>query len=386
MLINFISVLMFIIYSVLILYYRKGWLNIPVYIPLNSTQLKTFVTVIIPARNEEKDIGNCLNSILKQSYHQHLFEIIVVDDFSTDKTAEIVRSFTHKNISLLSLKDYPENSVIYSYKKKAIEIAISKSKGELIVTTDADCHASAEWLITIVSFYEKYQPAFIAAPVLYSLSADTKENISMKFLKIFQSLDFMTLQGITGAALDKKFHFMCNGANLAYVKKIFYEVDGFKGIDNIASGDDMLLMHKIVNKYPDKIMFLKSSEAIITTKPLNTISGFFNQRIRWASKSDKYSDNKILLILIIVYLFNLWISFTGILAFSSLKNLYWFSGLLVAKIIIELLFLYPVAKFFKEQKILWWFPIAQPFHIIYTIIAGWLGKYGTYEWKGRRIK
>ena len=125
----------------------------------------------------------------------------------------------------------------------------------------------------------------------------------------------MTLQGITGASVYKKFHSMCNGANLAYEKKVFLEVDGFTGIDNIASGDDMLLMHKIYNKYPGKVMFLKSANAIVRTKPMETLKEFFNQRIRWASKADKYTDKKIITVLMIVYLFNLYVLGLGISSF-----------------------------------------------------------------------
>ena len=73
-------------------------------------------------------------------------------------------------------------------------------------------------------------------------------------------MDFMVLQGITGAVVYKNNLSMCNGANLAYEKKAFYEVNGFAGIDHIASGDDMLLMHKIWKKYPDRVHYLKSKE------------------------------------------------------------------------------------------------------------------------------
>ncbi len=175
---------------------------------------RTFVSVIIPARNEEKNIHDCLQSVTTQTYPKHLFEIIVVDDFSTDGTARIVTSFGDKNVSLLSLENFTENGIINSYKKKAIEIAVSKARGDLIITTDADCVVPVTWLQTIVSFYETYDPVFIAAPVAFYSETN--------FLKIFQSLDFMTLQGITGAAVYKKFHCMCNGANLAYRKDVFF--------------------------------------------------------------------------------------------------------------------------------------------------------------------
>ena len=359
------------------MYYRQSWLSIPTFNSQRSTH-STTVSVIIPARNEEENIKACLESITNQTYPGHLFEVIVIDDFSTDRTAEIINSFADKNVKLLSLKEFIKEGELNSYKKKAIEIAVSQAKGNLIVTTDADCIVQHKWLQTIASFYELHQPVFIAAPVAYH-----GEN---NFLKIFQSLDFMTLQGITGASVYKKFHSMCNGANLAYEKKAFLEVGGFTGIDNIASGDDMLLMHKIFERYPDRVMFLKSPEAIVKTKPANTLKEFINQRIRWASKADKYTDEKITRVLLLVYIFNVWILLLGILSIFYPVLLLWFILVLIAKTIVELFFLYPVATFFKKKEMLWWFPVAQPFHILYTTIAGWLGKFGSYKWKERNVK
>ncbi len=375
-----ITIVLFILYAWLIIYYRQGWLQIPISNEQvgSGNTFSTSISVIIPARNEEGNIHICLESVTSQTYPKNLFEVIVVDDFSTDRTAEIINSFAGKNVILLSLKDFTKEGELNSYKKKAIEIAITKAKGELIVTTDADCIVPDTWLQNIASFYEKYHPAFIAAPVNYY-----GEN---GFLKILQSLDFMTLQGITGASVYKKFHSMCNGANLAYEKKAFLEVDGFAGIDNIASGDDMLLMHKISKRHPERVLFLKGPDAIVQTKPAETFKEFFNQRIRWASKADKYTDKKITAVLLLVYLFNTWILFLGILSIFYPLMLLWFMSVLIAKTIVELFFIYPVALFFKKEKLLWWFPLAQPFHILYTIVAGWLGKFGSYKWKERKVK
>ncbi len=274
----YITIILFVIYALLLVYYRQGWQEIMDHRP-QTTDHSTKITVIIPARNESNNIKACLDSITQQSYPKEFYEIIVVDDFSTDDTAEIISQYS--NVKQISLKDFVTDK-INSYKKKAIEIAIQHSKGDLIVTTDADCIVPEKWLETIASFYEKEKPAFIAMPVLIKSGN--------KFIEIFQTLDFMTLQGITGASVNKKFHSMCNGANLAYTKQAFYEVDGFKGIDNIASGDDMLLMHKIFERNPDKVKFLKSQDVIVRTNPVGSVREFFNQRIRWASKADKYND------------------------------------------------------------------------------------------------
>jgi cellulose synthase/poly-beta-1,6-N-acetylglucosamine synthase-like glycosyltransferase len=117
-----------------------------------------------------------------------------------------------------------------------------------------------------------------------------------------------------------------------------------------------------------------------------TLKDFFNQRIRWASKADKYTDKRITVVLLLVYFFNAWMLFIGIFSIFYSSIFFLFIGVLIAKTIIELFFLYPIAKFFKKEKLLWWFPLAEPFHILYTVIAGWLGKFGTYKWKQRQVK
>ena len=388
-----ISIVLFSLYSLLLIYYRQAWNALPNR-QLQTTNYKpqTKITIIIPARNEEHNIKACLNTISSQPYPKDLFEVIVVDDHSTDKTAEMVTGFTAQNVKLVALKDFVGDRELNSYKKKAIEIAIQQSSGELIITTDADCIVPPTWLQTIAGYYEENKPAFIVMPVSY--------NCTNNFLEIFQALDFMTLQGITGAAVHKKILSMCNGANLAYPKKVFYEVGGFKGIDTIASGDDMLLMHKIYKQYPGKVSYLKSKDVIVHTQPMHTLKDFFNQRIRWASKADKYDDKRIFTVLLLVYLFNLLLLVLPIVAIfkNTVFNIhiYLFNFifsvfelwifLIIGKTIIELLFLLPVARFFNQAKLLWLFPLMQPFHILYTIAAGWLGKFGSYQWKGRNVK
>ncbi len=381
-------VLLFLFYVLLILYYRKSWASMEDFrFQILDFRPSTKISVIIPARNEEENMGACLDSVTKQTYPKHLFEILVVDDHSTDKTASIIKSYADQHVKLISLKDHVSPD-LNSYKKKAIEIAITQSTGELIITTDADCFVQENWLATIVAFYEKYQPVCIAAPVSI--------NCNFRFIEMFQALDFAMLQGITGASVHKEIHSMCNGANLAYTKKAFEEVGGFAGIDNIASGDDMLLMHKIHSRYPGKLMFLKSKDVIVQTAPVNSINEFFNQRIRWASKADKYDDKRIFAVLLTVYLTNIVLLLLPLVALLhpeklsiihyplSIIQLWVF--LLLIKTVVELFFLYPVAKFFGKQKMLWLFPLMQPFHIIYTVIAGWLGKFGSYSWKERKVK
>jgi biofilm PGA synthesis N-glycosyltransferase PgaC len=371
MILLYITIGLFIFYSILILFYRAGWLQLK---PFSQTDLESSIkiSVIIPARNEEENIGKLLTSLEKQSYPPHLFEIIVVDDHSADNTVDVVNGYSFAKLIRLEFDN------INSYKKKAIETGIAAASGDLIVTTDADCIVPVNWLKTIGSFKEETNTVFIAAPVVL-------ENES-NLLQTFQALDFLVLQGITAASVQKRFHNMCNGANLAYEKKAFFEVNGFTGIDHIASGDDMLLMQKIAERFPAKVSYLLSKDVIVTTQAARTWKEFFSQRIRWASKATDYNDIKIFSTLFLVYFFNC--ALLALFISGFWMHFLWLGliSILILKIIIELIFIYPVAKFYNKQNLIKWFPFFQPLHIVYTVIAGWLGVFGSFEWKGRRVK
>lgn len=374
-----IIVLLAFLYGVLMLWYRYGWKHLCAYEPGEETTHATKVSVIIPARNEEKHILSCLEAVSLQSYPAELMEVIVVNDHSTDRTAELVANFGERNVRLIHLADHlPEGTPFNSYKKKAIETAIQHCEGDLIITTDADCIMSREWVKTLVGCYENNGFKFMAAPVSFYHEND--------FFKVFQSLDFLSMQGITGATTQLRCGTMCNGANLAYEKKAFLDVGAFQGIDCIASGDDMLLMYKMYKAYPDGIGFVKHPHAIVRTLPAENFTSFMNQRIRWASKADKYDDKRLTVVLAFVYLWNIVLFGSFVAGFFYPVFWLWCIGLIIYKTLIELLFLWPVAKFFQKTKLLWQFFPAQFLHIPYIIVAGWLGKFGTYEWKSRRVK
>jgi cellulose synthase/poly-beta-1,6-N-acetylglucosamine synthase-like glycosyltransferase len=369
-----------VLYGMLMIWYRYGWRHLRSF---SSTDIpcsgRTKVSVVIPARNEEKHILSCLEAVSLQSYPADLLEIIVVNDHSTDRTAELVKNFAADNVKLVNLSEYLNDTKPFnSYKKKAIETAISLCSGDLIVTTDADCVMNQHWIETLVRYYESNGSKFIAAPVSFY-----KETC---FFKVFQSLDFLSMQGITGAATHLRCGTMCNGANLAYEKKAFLDVGAFQGIDCIASGDDMLLMYKMYKAYPDGIGFVKHPHAIVRTLPAENVTSFMHQRIRWASKADKYEDKRLTLVLAFVYLWNVALFALFIAGFFHFQLWIWCIGLIIFKTLIELFFLWPVAKFFQKTKLLWQFFPAQFLHIPYIIVAGWLGKFGSYEWKSRKVR
>jgi cellulose synthase/poly-beta-1,6-N-acetylglucosamine synthase-like glycosyltransferase len=368
-----ITVLLLAGYGFLINYYYYHWKKLPSFQPCNELPT-VFISVVVAARNEEKTLPHLLQALEQQTYPQHLFEVIIVDDFSTDGTGSVVPTSLKPNIRLMQ----PQVDAKHSSKKKAIETGVKAANGELLVITDADCIPQREWLHIIADFYRQNSSAFIAAPVRFT------HNQSL--LQLFQTMDFLTLQGITAASVSAGFHSMCNGANLAYTKQAFKAVNGFEGIDKVASGDDMLLMHKIKKVYPQKVHYLKHPQAIVTTPPMLTWKDFFMQRHRWASKTTYYDDKAVLLVLLFIYVFNCW--FLVLLIAAFFEPMHWFTLFVygVLKTLLEWRFVKSVAKFYGEENLMRYFPLLQPLHIIYTISIGFISQLGKYEWKGRRTK
>jgi cellulose synthase/poly-beta-1,6-N-acetylglucosamine synthase-like glycosyltransferase len=363
------------LYALLLLAYRYWFSKLQ---PFESAQIHTELTrfsVVIPARNEAANIKACIDSILAQDYPKEQFEIIVIDDFSEDNTAFIVKSIGHDftNVRLLSLADYFKPGEMNSFKKKAIEKAVSQANGQWIITTDADCITPKKWLHLYNEYILENKPVFVAAPVMF-----IKEN---GILNEFQLLDFLALQGITAAAVGAGQHSMSNGANLAFEKSAFIAVGGYQGVDQIASGDDMFLMHKMKVTLSNRIGYLFHPGAIVLTKAMGNWKDFIMQRIRWSSKARYYDDNSIFWVLLLVYLYNF--SFM-ILLFTKDYKMFMIS--IALKTIFELFFLFPVTHFFKLQGQLRYFSLYQPLHIAYTLIAGLFGQVKTYTWKGRRVK
>lgn len=365
-------------YFTIILSYRRAWRRVVPFQAPPSLTPTTRISVIVPARNEEAHISDCLRSLLAQSYPAELYEVIVVDDFSTDATATHVQDFSDPRIRLLRLQEVPGMDAATSSKKKAITQGVSIARNGFILTTDADCVCPPTWLHTMAAWQASTGSVFLAAPVRYDEGRG--------LLHLFQSLDFMTLQGITIAAASNSMHVMSNGANLGYVKAAFQAMGGFSGVDHIASGDDMLLQQKFMALDPSRVSYCTSSDAIVSTKGTASWKEFFQQRIRWASKARHYKDRRLIFILAVVYFFNLTMLVLPFLSFLNNGFLLLWLPLLLTKVVVELIFLFPVARFFGKTRSLWWFIPMQPLHILYTVVAGSFSQFRTYAWKGRKVK
>ena len=368
-----VSMIIFPVLAVyLILIFRANSLFIRMKFFSPDTYIYMPVSIIVPARNEEENIGRCLDSLLKQDYPADLMEIIVVDDQSTDRTADIIKKYQHPSIRLISILEDEKFG-----KKSAVAKGIQSASHEIIITTDADCNVNRYWLATMVTCKVKNNAVMIAAPVAFK-----KEK---SFLDIFQSLDFISLQGITAVGVSHKMFNMCNGANLLYTKTAFEKVKGFNGIDQIASGDDMLLMEKMDAAFPNQIAYCYAHNVIVETATASSWKNFIQQRIRWASKAKNYTSWSIKCTLLLVFMVNLIAAILLILSLADLDYVKMYLIYIAIKSVGELPFMLHVSMFFNKQRLIGWFIPSQIVHTIYTVVAAFFGLFTQYEWKGRKV-
>lgn len=361
------------VYVLIILYLRKGWSSLAYFD--SEQQPEKMVSILIAARNEQDNIATTIDFILAQNYPADKMELIVVDDHSTDRTAEIIKSYSDSRVKLIQLQ---VGDKLNSYKKYAISKAIELATGEIVITTDADCRMGKNWVRTIVQYIQRHDSYMVSSPVAYSQEKNSFEEL--------QTLEFLFLIGLGAAGIGNGNPTTCNGANLAYRRDVFYEMGGFKGIDNLASGDDELLLHKVAEKYADRIGFCKSKEAIVYTDAKPDLASFISQRKRWASKSTKYKDKKVIALGVCIWLFNLALisSLIGFLALLPAVNWLLLSAFAL-KIIVEFVFMIPVLKFIGRKELIRYLPVLSVIHAVYLVYIGIAGNTGKYDWKGRKV-
>ena len=375
-----VSVIFAALYLLMVMYYFVGWLRLKKSETGNQKSNLLFVSIVIPTRNESEYIQACLESIFKQNYPKEKFEVVVVDDYSTDPTLRLARETNATNLLVFDLMQYLGNPGEYiPNKKKAIALGIKNAKGDLIITTDGDCTMNENWLSAMVNHYLQSGKKLITGPVMVKPARNP--------FAWFQQLDVMNMSAIGGATMRNGFPTMCNGANLMYAKETFHAVEGFKGNHDIPTGDDVFLMQKINEKFPGSVGYVKDFDACVFTKAEKSLGGFVSQRIRWISKSTGFTDWKVTLTLYFAYFFNIMLIVAVCFTFP-LSELSWLSLAIVGgtKLFADLLFNIPVVIFFRKWYMLLLLPFIELFHILYVLLIGPLSLGGTYRWKDRRIK
>jgi biofilm PGA synthesis N-glycosyltransferase PgaC len=340
-------------YIFILLRIFRGLKKIKPYIPDKDHSL--FVSVIVACRNEEKRLPLLLKDIARQSLSPNLFELIIVDDNSYDSTINIASGFTGiKNLKVLKSPG--------KGKKKALRTGIGASSGSLVITTDADCSMDNSWMETIVSYYCYNKPDIIICPVRL-------EN-GKGFFHRFQQLEFLSLQGITAGTAIIGNPVMCNGASLAFRKELYLKHSGNLH-DELASGDDIFLLHSIKRESPKKILWLESPSAIVTTGSSDTLHAFLTQRARWISKTGYYTDRLTKLLAIVTFVTILLQTFLLAGGLFSPGLLLVFLAFFVLKSLTDYLILENVAIRYGETTLLRWFlpsQIIYPFYIIAVVL------------------
>ncbi len=335
-----------------------------------------FVSVIIPFRNESENIIANVKSIIKQNYPDDFYEVLYINDNSSDDSLQLLTEFSKPDrIKVFSL---PDNNSPNAHKKRSIAYGIEKSKGELIVTTDADCFYSENWLRSLLSNFDP-ETGFISGPVEFI----EEENLFSRIQKLELAGLILTGAGLIGA--DRPI--ICNGANIAYRKKIFDEVGGFKDQINLSSGDDELLMQKIAMETKYKIGFSLNHDSIVKTKCNAGINNFYQQRKRWASKGLFYKNTNLIIMLLLIFLFYFGLIIQPFLILFLSTS---FVFILLLSVIIKLLLEYLIIR--KGKKMLFpnlslkEFILAEILHVPYIIVSGFAGMFGNLKWKERKIK
>lgn len=328
------------------------------------------ISILIAARNEEDNIYNLLQSIYNQSFSKELFEVLIIDDHSEDNTRAIINSFIHDHKDL-NLKVFKSEK---TGKKAAISQALHLASNEIILVTDADCILPTRWIESMAAFYQKTHSKMILAPVLLSPSGNLFEKM--------QVLEHLSLIASTAGSASIGFPVMCNGANMAYERDAALEVEKYRKDFEIASGDDMFLLEQFVKTYGyDNVKFLLSKSAIVKTKTCNNIKEFFKQRSRWVSKTKSYTNWKIIVTALIVFLFNFSVISLFISAFfiPALWSLYIL--LTILKFMVDYPILRNITDFMNQRNLMIWSLPLEFIYPFYAVITAICGLFIKVKWK-----
>jgi cellulose synthase/poly-beta-1,6-N-acetylglucosamine synthase-like glycosyltransferase len=361
-------VLAIIPYLGIIILFIVGWFRIPV-LKQNQHTVYPLVSVIIPVKNEEKNIGKVVEDIAEQTYPSDKIEVLIVDDHSTDETVSIVKSLSLQ-YRFLKIFETPD---LVGGKKKALWHGLQSAKGEFIITTDGDCSFPKTWILSMVKYYLAFPLHLLIGPVFFKRKAGLFHN--------FQELEFLSLIASGAGASGIGRPILCNGANLGAHRSLFFK-GGSIYQSSVASGDDMFLLLEL-KRQKVKSVFVKDIGAAVETENTSGLKKFMKQRSRWTFKSRFYRDTDVILVALIVLFTNVFLV-NGL--FYSLVCPHFLSTILlfyISKCVVDYVLLYYVAKFFNRKNLLRYFLVHQLLYIFYVSFVGIAGHFTGEKWKNR---
>ena len=339
---------------------------------------RPFISVLVPARNEEDAIGICVGSLLAQDYPADHYEIIVIDDQSTDATAAIVEGLcaAQPSLRLLRVADRPAG---VSPKINALQYGINDSRGEIIFTTDADCFVQPSWLSTCVRAFEETVGVVTSTTIFQN-----KQGVAPMLFGI-QFLDFLSHTACAAGAIGHGSVNNCNGSNMAYRRSAYELAGGYAALASLNTGDDSLLAQRIASETSYQVRFVTDPAAQVTTYPVASWKGFMLQRMRWAAQTSDYRADT-LLFLISTFIYYVLLITTGIASFFSRDYLMLFAAGYVPKLAVDYLILHRFTGMTRTRHLMKYYFAAAVIHIpvIFLAVAG--GYFAKFEWKGRPVE
>ena len=340
---------------------------------LSETTTQPFpqVSIIIAARNEEKNIKQCVEKCVAQGYPKDKFEVIIVNDRSEDSTVEIIEkiSAAHNNVQLINITELPKEYA-NSGKKHALKKGIENAKGEIFLLTDADCLPEPGWIKGIIQYFQKDVGVVVGHSPIEGKG----------FINRLIQLDNISIIAVAAGGIGAGYPILSIGRNFAYRRQVYDEIGGFEKIKDFSSGDDDLLL-MLVRKHTEwKINFASNPDSFVYTHPPQNIKEAINQRMRWASKGLHYTI-PMTLSLVTVFSYNLFLFITISLffvnLFQSLVPLFSF----LIKAIGDFIIIYQAARLLNESRLIKYFPFAALVHIPYLLFFGLYGTFGKVQWK-----
>ncbi|NJB84515.1 cellulose synthase/poly-beta-1,6-N-acetylglucosamine synthase-like glycosyltransferase [Lewinella marina] len=333
------------------------------------------VAVIVPFRNEADHLPLLLQDLLSQDYPTDRYEVILVDDHSEDGALAGAGPLP-ANVRVLRLADHPEVLTGKAYKKAALQLGISATTAEVIVTTDADCRCPPGWLATIGGRFSDGADV-VLGPVMIAPATD--------FCSAFQALDLLAYQLFTAATVAAGTPALANGANFAFRRATFRAVGGYAGVDHLPSGDDVLLLHKISAHGGWSVEAVTDRQALATTRPVPGWRALWRQRLRWAGKASHYGSAALNQAQALAFATSLGI--LGGLIVGIWQPAVALGALLAwgIKAGIDRRLLGAVCTRYGQETLLRWYPAAQLLYPFYLVAVGSAALLGfRSSWKGRR--
>ncbi len=331
-----------------------------------SSESNLSFSILVPFRNEQENLSTLIYSLSNLDYHQNQYEVILINDHSEDDFESQLKTIP-ANFKVINL---PADK---SGKKAALSFGVDHSKYDQIVTTDADCIVPSKWLKQFSSFFSNNHIKMVFGSVAFR----SRQSIFHKL----QEIEFAPLIGVGAASLNLGLPTMCNGANLAFRKEIFYEVGGYVGNENIASGDDEFLLSKIIKQYPRGVRFAKGNFSTVDTRPSQSLNNLFHQRKRWASKWSANNNWFKSGLAILIFLTSLSSVLGAAILISNLNFI--ILGLILFKVVLDGLFICQILKSMNKSFNFLIFILMQMIYPIYVLIFGITANIGSYQWKGR---